>query len=467
MSQRLLVATIFAPVLAVACKHATLGQSQASSQEEPQVGQEGPLDMSFAKNHVMASPDYRTLADTGFSLDPAVRMERGIRFFSPQYPLWTDGLKKKRWVYLPPGEQIITDRSSDESGDGSMDFWIYPVGTKFWKEFAVQNPGGSIQPVETRFMEKLKDGTWAYATFAWQGSNNQRAENLKAVSTTAQLKGAVQRDVISHLIKEDVVTHDLPSQSNCVFCHTNGHDPVLGFTALQLSDDRDPNAPHQDPLTPEMTTLGTLIKESLLTKPPTMKPRIKTRYDDQLKYMVHRSRERENLEKLQALERTAIGYLSSTCGSCHLKGRGENGAVGPHGRAAQYSMDFRYRLEREYADQNQPLTKLIDDPRNDAVSQMYKIPGTEWPMPNYAIVTGHPELSQVIFRLSGRGQSQTHHGRTQSFNMPKVGSKLIDIEGIEAIEAWIKSLPENPAQLDRLKHGSTTYKYEDDPHSIF
>src|SRR5688572_325136 len=48
------------------------------------------------------------------------------RPFSPQYPLWSDGAAKARWVYLP-------DASSIDATDPGA--WNFPVGTRFWKEF--------------------------------------------------------------------------------------------------------------------------------------------------------------------------------------------------------------------------------------------------------------------------------------------------------------------------------------------
>ncbi|HEU6443262.1 MAG TPA: hypothetical protein VFF38_12915, partial [Microvirga sp.] len=73
--------------------------------------------------------------------------------FSPQYPLWSDGAVKRRWISLPARAAI----------DGSNpDAWAFPAGTRFWKEFSF---GG--RRVETRFMERQEDGTWLYATYAW------------------------------------------------------------------------------------------------------------------------------------------------------------------------------------------------------------------------------------------------------------------------------------------------------------
>ena len=47
---------------------------------------------------------------------------------APTEALWSDGAVKRRFIYLPPGTTIDTT---------NMDEWVFPVGTKFWKEFSV------------------------------------------------------------------------------------------------------------------------------------------------------------------------------------------------------------------------------------------------------------------------------------------------------------------------------------------
>ena len=148
------------------------------------------------------------------------------RYFTPQYPLWTDGLQKRRWVYLPP------DAASDVTDEHA---WDYPVGTRFWREFSL----GS-RPVETRLL--------------WKAS---------AAGTDAVLApdGGV-RNVI------DVAPgrrHSIPSRTDCTTCHGSANTRPLGFNALQLSTDRDPNALHAEPLQPGMLTLQTLEEEGLLS----------------------------------------------------------------------------------------------------------------------------------------------------------------------------------------------------------
>ena len=60
------------------------------------------------------------------------------RAFSPQYPLWSDGAHKSRWV-LPAGRR--GHRCADRATG------ICPVGTRFWKEFRFGD-----RKVETRML---------------------------------------------------------------------------------------------------------------------------------------------------------------------------------------------------------------------------------------------------------------------------------------------------------------------------
>jgi len=104
-------------------------------------------------SQVIAPQPPATLVETGLyasferrEIDPAHLA------FVPQYALWTDGASKRRWISLPPGTAI--DASDPEA-------WVFPAGTRFWKEFSF---GG--RPVETRFIERLPDG-WLYAAYEW------------------------------------------------------------------------------------------------------------------------------------------------------------------------------------------------------------------------------------------------------------------------------------------------------------
>src|SRR5215208_1810751 len=139
--------------------------------------------------------------------------------FSPQYPLWSDGAAKRRWISLPPGTAI----------DGSdPDAWTFPVGTRLWKEFSFNG-----QRIETRYLERQADGQWLYAAYAWSSDGQQAQLVSDKGKRNAYPLGAGR-------------SHTIPGVSDCKVCHQGGRTEVLGFSALQLSRERDPAALHAE-----------------------------------------------------------------------------------------------------------------------------------------------------------------------------------------------------------------------------
>src|SRR5688572_686918 len=191
--------------------------------------------------------------------------------FSPQYPLWSDGAAKRRWLDLPAGTHIDARRPAA---------FEFPVGTRLWKEFSYE------RRVETRLIERTADGSWRYATYVWnaEGTDADLApvDGIRSLSAAGAPNGR----------------YAIPSESDCRACHDGGEVPVLGFSALQLSTDRDPLAPHREPSTG--TDLGSLVAlgrlrnlpEALLRRPPRIMAATPT-------------------------ERAALGYLHGNCGYCH------------------------------------------------------------------------------------------------------------------------------------------------------
>ena len=96
-------------------------------------------------------------------------LAEGVLPFEPQYALWSDSAAKKRWVKLPPGSQIDTSE---------MDYWVYPVGTKLFKEFTRDDVR-----VETRLLEKVGEGDWFMRAFQWNEAQTD-AEARPTVSST-------------------------------------------------------------------------------------------------------------------------------------------------------------------------------------------------------------------------------------------------------------------------------------------
>jgi len=126
------------------------------------------------------------LADTGWQAP-------GVMSFTPQYPLWSDGADKRRWIALPPDAAIDASQPDD---------WQFPAGTRLWKQFA---HGG--KPVETRYIERLADGSWRFATYVW----NERGDDaqLAPAGGIAALPVAAAPDG----------RYAVPGRGDCIACH--------------------------------------------------------------------------------------------------------------------------------------------------------------------------------------------------------------------------------------------------------
>ncbi len=151
-----------------------------------------------------------SLSATGLYTDiRAKKLSPRLIEFAPNNVLWSDAAVKTRWIQLPTGGVI-------DSTD--MDHWRFPVGTKFFKEFARDG-----KRLETRLIWRVaatgdRERDVLVGSFVWNDSE-----------TDAQLapQGATN-------IRE--TDHDAPSQESCWRCHIGEPGNILGFSALQLGD---------------------------------------------------------------------------------------------------------------------------------------------------------------------------------------------------------------------------------------
>ena len=151
-----------------------------------------------------ASPfDPQTLAATGLYSSDEVLAD-GVQEYTLETELWTDGATKRRWVLLPPGTVIDTS---------DMDFWVYPVGTKLWKEFTRDGVR-----IETRLLWKQGPtaNDWYAMAYLW---NDQQTAAIAVPDGVEDAKGTA---------------HDVPSEDSCLDCHASQPDVVLGFSAILL-----------------------------------------------------------------------------------------------------------------------------------------------------------------------------------------------------------------------------------------
>ena len=311
------------------------------------------------------------LADTGLYVSGSTsQLQPGVLQFSPQYPLWSDGASKHRWIKLPPGTSIDA---------AQPDAWDFPRGTKLWKEFS---HGGRV---ETRYIERGADGVWRYASYVWNAGGTDAVLAPAAGIRDLPVPG---------------MRYSIPAQDDCRACHEGAPVPVLGFSALQLSPDRDPRAPHADVAdnTKPHTDLRTLTERGLLTNlPPGLlvnPPRIAAKNDP---------------------ERAALGYLHGNCGHCH----------NDDGPLAVLEMSMAQRVSAR-------------TPANAVIRSLAGV-SSEFRMRGGAarVAPGHPESSVVALRM---------HSRESREQMPPLGTSEVDVEALSLIGQWIESLSVQPSE---------------------
>lgn len=186
------------------------------------------------------------LSESGLYADISTRtLTPGLLAFQPRFPLWSDGATKARWLSLPPGSSI--DASN-------VDSWRFPVGTRAWKEFALDGV-----PVETRMIEQTSEGEWSAVAYRWEGDD-----------AVAVRQGAIDAGG---------TPHDIPSAEQCQACHSGRASFILGFSAVQLAE-------------AEGVNLESLVAEGLLSPAP-------------------------GPISAPAADEQALGYLHANCSHCH------------------------------------------------------------------------------------------------------------------------------------------------------
>jgi hypothetical protein len=287
--------------------------------------------------------------------------------FSPQYPLWSDGAAKRRWMSLPPGTAI----------DGSNpDVWIFPVGTRFWKEFSF---GG--RRIETRYLERRADGSWLYAAYAWNEDESEaHLVSEKGKPGACDLGGGRK--------------HFIPGVNDCKACHQGHPSEVLGFGALQLSPDRDPNAVHAEPVPAPGVDLTYLVQHKLLKRFP-----------------------RALLEKpprisaSTPIERTALGYLHGNCGHCH----NDVGSL----------KNLEFALRHVMSDPPSAPERVIATAWGQ---KLRKENLAQTPDTRLRIEPQHPERSLLMQRMGSR---------YALLQMPPLATVILDDEAVTLVSRWI------------------------------
>ena len=374
-----------------------------------------------------AGPAPASLRETGLYSDWDKRVvdPRNLAY-APQYPLWTDGAAKQRWIRIPAGTSIDATNADD---------WKFPVGTKLWKEFSFG------RRVETRYMELLENGKWAFATYVWNADGTD--------ATLAPSEGVRNATPIS-----DGVAHDIPGYYNCLACHGNRRNGVLGFNALQLSSDRDPLALHAAPARENLYELPRLIEEGIVQGLPASLQETPPR-----------------IFGASATERAALGYLYGNCSHCHNR----------VGKLSGLELSFDVPLQAVvlpntvYEQEASPSDSTLVDSYALGAEQEYGATpelaasepdaspcGTCYEMPALATTVGCEARiggARSEYRITPGDPSQSalwerFSTRSPAIQMPPLGTEVLDMDALNLIETWILELEPNP-QLCSTKPGDS------------
>lgn len=318
--------------------------------------------------------------------------------YSPQYPLWSDGAEKRRWIYLPKRSRINTE---------DPDNWQFPVGAKIWKEFSFIERGRRIK-IETRLLEKQQDGNWLMETYLWDDAQ-------------IDANRAPEEGVTDYYALPNNRYYSIPSHHDCQYCHSKAglergprKTPVLGFSALQLSDNRDPDAMHGEPLNNRMVLLPDLEKLRLTTHRMATVPAIPD-------------------SEQSPLQRSVFGYLYGNCAHCH----------NPAGMSEfTTTLSFHHPAQAEFIQEN--------DTYRTALSKSitaYLNPGSS---PQQVIDPGNAGGSALLYRMTNETDRYRftvpgwHHSAGFSVEvgvkMPFTGTNVIDEEAVSRIRQYINDL---------------------------
>ncbi|HEY2881793.1 MAG TPA: PQQ-dependent sugar dehydrogenase, partial [Pirellulales bacterium] len=167
------------------------------------------------------------LSETGLFADlKTLRPAAGFVPYEIIQPLWSDRAVKRRWIGLPAGEQI----SGELTGT-----WTYPAGTVFIKQFDLpldeREPANSakVRRLETRIVVRSERGGVYAATYRWNDEqtdatlvDQQSTEEIQYVDAHGETK--TQKWLY-------------PGRFECLACHNEQANYVLGFNVKQLNRD--------------------------------------------------------------------------------------------------------------------------------------------------------------------------------------------------------------------------------------
>lgn len=315
----------------------------------------------------------RHLSCAGLYADVAQKtLAPDVRPYTPAAQFWSDGSTKTRFVTLPPGTTIDAT---------NMDDWKLPVGTRLWKELALEG-----RRVETRVYAKVDATTWKHTTYRWNAAETE-ADRLDKGELVPTANG---------------IAYEIPAANQCLNCHKGRTEPIVGFDAVSLG------LPGAAGL-----TLATLAAEKLISPVPTTTSF--TIPDDGT-----------------GKAAPALAWLHANCGGCHQKSDKAEGFFTQtffHLTAAQLGpggVTSATELEALTTTCNINSGKTTPDGG----------------LPLKRIAPGSPEGSSVWVLAHNRTAPGGFPNPNEQ--MPPLVSHVVDEAGTALLAAWITAIPGCP-----------------------
>ncbi len=292
--------------------------------------------------------------------------------YTPGYVLWSDNANKARYLYLPPGTKIDTT---------DMDNWVFPVGTKVWKEFSL-----GPQRIETRLFTKVAPtpaagpgpSSWAWTTYRWSSDGVTSATKLDTGETNV-----------------NGTSYEVPSHGQCMQCHGGRPDMLLGIEAITLGASTAVGA-----------SLATLISQNAFTTNPP--PSLEIPND------------------VTTHARSAFGWLHINCGAaCH----NSNSTALASGTGLFMKTSAAQLIagggQRRRLPQLTPYMTAVN-----VVPNMQPFASEGY----FRINPGHPETSLVPTLDGARNNPNIPQ-------MPPIISHIVDTKDVTTLTEWITTMP--------------------------
>lgn len=266
--------------------------------------------------------------------------DRGV-MYSVNTPLFSDFTLKRRFVILPPGQQLTYSEN---------EYWGLPVGAIVVKTFSypvdARDPSLGERLIETRLLVQQQDGLHGF-TFAWNAAQTDAdyiADGLTVPVSWINEGGTMMQN-----------NYRIPAQSQCRSCHqSHGKLSIIGLRTAQL--DRDFDDGHGS-----MNQLQRFVERGFLpANTPVAGPHTRLVALD---------------DPNASVELRARSYMDANCSHCHING----------GYASEITT-LRLRLVDTVASTPLQLGSCMRSKRS--------LDGRR-----YVVVPGMPDQSEMLTRL--------------------------------------------------------------------